>query len=378
MAATIRGISAPVGTRNGTKVLPNTPADLATVIDLFDRIKVSDGGSAEIGGIWATERAALIAEVTAQIVIFQTRHKMRVVDGALDPRGASITLMNKLAKEPGPSALTAVSVPNPDGLPESMNHPVGVVDVTSMSGTGPLKTSTVNAVYDRRLVKCEGTSIKWYGVVVPPDANVGSVLHVNFTPTPIQGGYIDGAYDSFSGWGGLWNDYTEIIGGQMVASGAAQILVIPFYKTSQQRDLGGFLANWKDVVAAVVTAAINSIDLFRLRDGFTFDRIVSSSFSNGYVAHQNFQTQGAGVEAMTDVLFDLDGQAGGSSWRPPKGVIYLNRPAPHGVNPVAGRFWYVGGRWEPNFRVFYGGAGVNGHAASRNHLLYHGLWQFCT
>jgi hypothetical protein len=130
-------------------------------------------------------------------------------------------------------------------------------------------------------------------------------------------------------------------------------------------------------VSAVVTAAINSIDPYMLRDTFTFDRIVSSSFSNGYVAHQGFHNKAAGAAAMTDVLFDLDGQAGGSTWRPAKGVIYLNR-TPGAVNPVGGRQWYVGGRWEPKFKPLYGGGNVNGHAASRNHLLYHGLWQFCT
>jgi hypothetical protein len=201
------------------------------------------------------------------------------------------------------------------------------------------------------------------------------VPHINFTPTPIQGGYQDGSYDSFGGWDNLWRDYTAVIGGQVALSGADQILVLPFYRTAQANNLGDFLLNWKETVTEVLTAAIDSIDATALRDRYTFERIVTSSFSNGYVAHQQFQAKGAGVSEATDVIFDLDGQAGGSVWRPAKGVIYLNRPAGP-VNPVAGRQWYVGGRWE-KFAPFYGGS-VNGHAASRNHLLYHGLWQFCT
>ena len=78
---------------------------------------------------------------------------------------------------------------------------------------------------------------------------------------------------------------------------------------------------------------------------------------------------------MTDVLFDLDGVAGGSTWRPPKGVIYLNRQPPALLNPV-GANWYVGARWQ-NFAPFYGG-NLNTHACCRNHLLYHALWQYCT
>jgi hypothetical protein len=78
---------------------------------------------------------------------------------------------------------------------------------------------------------------------------------------------------------------------------------------------------------------------------------------------------------MTDVLFDLDGVAGGSNWQPAKGMIYQNRQPPGRSNPV-GNTWFVGGRWD-DFKQIYGGS-VNGHAASRNHLLYHGLWLRCT
>jgi hypothetical protein len=38
------------------------------------------------------------------------------------------------------------------------------------------------------------------------------------------------------------------------------VLVIPFYRTSQQQDLGSFLFNWQAVVSAVVSIAVNSID----------------------------------------------------------------------------------------------------------------------
>jgi hypothetical protein len=167
----------------------------------------------------------------------------------------------------------------------------------------------------------------------------------------------------------------QSLGGQVAASGAEQVLVIPFYRTNQQKDLGDSLTNWPEVVSAVLTAAMDSVDPLFLRNTFTFDRIVSSSFSNGWVAHQNFHTQAVGAANMTDVLFDLDGVAGGSHWQPAKGVIYQNRQPPVRRNPV-GNNWFVGGRWD-DFKSIYGGS-VNGHAASRNHLLYHGLWQRCT
>jgi hypothetical protein len=360
--------------------MPNLPKDLATIVDLLDRIPVSRGGSAELAGVWASDRNALIAEVAAQITVFQTVNKRPVIDGVVDPNGGTLKLMNQLASEPAPAKMIATRVPAPGGLEESFDAGVSVVDVMSIGGQGPLTPTWINAKYDRRLIRVDGTSITWFGVVVPRNANGGSfgrIPHINFTPTPIQGGYSDQTYDSFGGWDNLWRDYTSVIGGQVAASGADQILVLPFYRTSQAGNLGDFLINWKAAVSAAVTAAIDSIDPTYLRDTFTFDRIVTSSFSNGYVAHQGFYSKAAGAADMTDVLFDLDGQAGGSNWRPAKGVIYLNR-APGPMNPVAGRHWYVGGRWQQKFAPLYGGGPVNGHAASRNHLLYHGLWQFCT
>jgi hypothetical protein len=380
MASVHVAISAPVGIRNGQTVMPNQPRDLDTVTKLLDRIPVSKGGSAEIGGVWSTDRNALIVEVAAQITVFQTVNQRKVIDGVIDPRGGTLGLMNQLASEPAPATITAKRVPAPGGLAESFDGVYSVVDVTTIGGQGPLAPTNASVKYERRLIRVEGTSINWFGVVVPRNsdgAGFGKIPHINFTPTPIQGGYSDATYDSFGGWDNLWRDYTAVIGGQVAGSGADQILVIPFYQTSQSGNLGDFLLYWKEAVSAVVTAAIDSIDPYYLRDSYTFDRIVSSSFSNGYVAHQGFHTKAAGAAAMTDVLFDLDGQAGGSTWRPAKGVIYLNRqPGP--VNPVGGRHWYVGGRWHPKFKPLYGGGNVNGHAASRNHLLYHGLWQFCT
>jgi hypothetical protein len=242
-----------------------------------------------------------------------------------------------------------------------------------MAGIKPFGWTALKADYIRKLVYVDSGSINWFGVVCAR-GSFGSVPHINFTPTPIQGGYPDTTYGSFGGWGRLWADYTSVIGGQMVAAGVDQILVIPFYRTSQSGKLGDFLANWKEVVSAVITAAINSIDPYYLRDTYSFDHICSSSFSNGWVAHQNFYSHATGAASMTDVLFDLDGQAGGSHWRPPEGIIYQNRGAP-GSNPI-GNVWYVGGRWGASYSTLYGGT-LNSHAACRNHLLYHGLWLCC-
>jgi hypothetical protein len=263
----------------------------------------------------------------------------------------------------------------PDGLVEIAAAGNNVAIVDQLPGLKAFDPIVVGYEYIRKLVRVEGSSIKWFGVVFRTTSGslTGGIPHINFTPTPIQGGYQDATYDSFGGWANLWRDYTDVIGFQMAASGVNQILVIPFYKTSQQQNLGDFLSNWKEVVAEVIKAAIFSIDIFFLRDGYTFDQIVTSSFSNGWVAHKQFNEKATGAASMTKLIIDLDGQAGGSHWVPSNGVVYRNRP-PAGVNP-AGNIWYVGGRWSSKFAGLYGGQ-LNTHAACRNHLLYHGLKMF--
>lgn len=372
-------ISAAVGIRNGVQMMPNTPGDLAKITDLFDRIHVRDGGTMEIGGLWQTERMALISELAAQIVTFQTTNNRPIIDGAIDRDGGTLREMNRLADSgPGPSPSNSAEVVA-TGRDEDYSTQFFAANVATLPGLGLLMPESHNIDISRRLVRIDGCSIKWFGVVVPATGQSQSgqsVPHIHFTPTPIQGGYADSQYESFNGWMQLWADYTDIPGGQMAGAGADHILVTPFYKTAQAyTGMGDFLNNWRQVVSAVIAAAINSIDPLRLRDGFEFDRIVSSSFSNGYVAHKQFYEKATGAADMTDVLFDLDGVAGGSTWRPPKGVIYLNRQPPALLNPV-GANWYVGGRWQ-NFAPFYGG-NLNTHACCRNHLLYHALWQYCT
>ncbi|HXI19700.1 MAG TPA: hypothetical protein VNH46_01360 [Gemmatimonadales bacterium] len=357
--------------------MPNRPGDLKTIADLFDRISSADGGTADVAGIWATDRNVLIAEVTAQILLFQQIHKRPVQDGVADPNGGTLRQMNKVAADPPAGAITATVMPAPEGYDEVMG-PFGifVADPPSLYGSGPLTMTVVNSAYVRRLVRVEGCSISWFGVVLPANGD-WSRPHINFTPTPNQGGYSDLTYDSFGGWGRLWADYTSVIGGQVAAADPNQLVIIPIYRTRQADDLGNFKAYWRDVITRVASVAIDSVDPYRLRKDYTFDRIVSSSFSNGFRAHKDFNGRGAGVADATDTIFDLDGQAGGSTWRPSNGVIYLNRSGPASGSPVAGLHWYVGGRWTSQFNAAYGG-GYSSHAACRNHLLYHGVWLYCT
>jgi hypothetical protein len=249
-----------------------------------------------------------------------------------------------------------------------------VAEPSSVAGTGPLQSRDIAPMLTRKLVRASGSSVKWFGVVVPLNAEGGiggGSPHIFFTPSPWQGGYQDPTYDDFTAWNRLWDKYTSAIGSQLVASGVQQILVIPFYKNSQTGNLGDFLTNWKEVISAVVTAAIDSVDPYFLRDRYEFETIFSSSFSNGIATLQNFSTRAADAAAMTRMAFDLDGQASGSNWRPRRGVSYRNTRAPHGVNP-SGSDWHVGGRFA-QIRPRYPGTSDHNLCPF---LLLHGLTTF--
>ena len=65
---------------------PNVQADLNKIRDLFDTIPTDAGGTRDSIGQWSTVRATLIAEIAAQITIFQgTPPGGLTVDGAIDP-----------------------------------------------------------------------------------------------------------------------------------------------------------------------------------------------------------------------------------------------------------------------------------------------------
>lgn len=359
-------ITQAVGIRNGITMMPNNQADLRTVTELLDRIPTINGGTAATPRLWATDRMLLITQVTAAIVSFQTINRRPVIDGVVDPGGGTIRVMNQLA---APAPVSAVVVR------EELNSQLWVVaEPASLSGTAALQARDISPPLTRKLVSVSGSSIKWFGVVLPLNQTggvAGGTPHIFFTPSPWQGDYNDGGYNQFTSWNGLWDKYTSLVGSQLVASGASQILVIPFYKNSQTGSLGSFLTNWKEVISAVVTAAINSTDPLFLRDTFQFTEIFSSSFSNGITTLHNFNTQGANAASMTRLVFDLDGQAAGSHWRPANGIIYLNRHAPGGTNPI-GTHFYVGGRFA-NLRPRYPGASDHNLCPF---LLFHGLSTF--
>ena len=374
-------ISQAVGIRNGVRPCPNVQVDLNKIRDLFDTIPTDAGGTRESIGQWSTVRAILITEIAAQITIFQEKQPGLTVDGAIDPSGNTLKRMNAIAAAQlgGVTVISATVDHNVTPYSEiGQDVSFTAIDTFSMPGTGPLKIIRDKWSYVRRLVRVENCSIKWFGVLfnaVGGTAQFGSVPHIYFTPHPSQGGYLDPGYDSFTSWHKLWHDYTQAPGRQIVTAGKDQVLVVPFYTNAQHRGgLGDFLSNWKETVTTVVTAAIDSIDPTALRNRFEFDELYSTSFSDGWIPHRQFHTEGLGVQQITTRVIDLDGQAAHppSHWRPAKGIVYLDRAPPRLGNPV-GNEWYVGGRWTQQIMMDDWHGRFTGHAACSSYLLYHGM-----
>lgn len=352
----------------------NQAVDVIAVKEAFNAIPTSMGApDSEL-----PVDGDLTPELVDAITNFQSFHQLPTVDGLINPGKATHKRLNMVLDLLAAPAPTATLASAPGGFPTTVGpESYAAADPTSLPGFAPLQPITVNCAYERRLVRVDGASINWFGVVLPSPLPVATPLgipHIAFTPTPIQGGYSDATYEAFTGWEKLWGDYTSVLGAQLSAAAVNQVLVLPFYRTAQQQDLGSFLLNWQSVISDVVTVAVVSVDPLFLRDDYHFEQIVTSSFSNGWVAHHEFNTKAGGAGAMTHVLFDLDGQAAQSTWQPANGVIYRNQVPPGPDNPQ-GINWYVGGRWN-QFASLYPAGTMSTHANCRNHLLYHGLKQF--
>jgi hypothetical protein len=373
-------ISDSVGIRNGVRPCTNRQADLEKIRDLFDAIPTEAGGTRDSIGEWSKVKEVLIVEIAAQITIFQEVQAGLIVDGAIDKNGSTLKRMNAIVASLSGGVQVISAKVEHDVRPYSetgRDVKYTAIDIHSMPGTGPLRIQHHSWSYVRRLVRVENCSIKWFGVLFnAPGGRVefGSIPHIYFTPHPAQGHYYDYGYDSFKTWHKLWHDYTQAPGRQIVTAGKDQVLVVPFYTNAQHHNLGDFLQNWKEAVTAAVTVAIDSIDPTWLRDRFEFKEIYSTSFSDGWIPHSQFQREGVGVAQMTTRIIDLDGQAAHppSRWRPANGIIYLDRRPPHGMNPRANE-WYVGERWTQKIMADDWGGGFTGHAACSSYLLFHGM-----
>lgn len=305
MAKAIVRISAPVGIRNGKTVMPNQSSDLATVTDLFDRIPFSKGGTQEVGGLWATDHALLITEVTAEIVRFQTLNSQPVVDGVIDPNGGTLKLMNQLAGEP-PAVQLLTQIPGipswedwgHQNLPLLSNDKVVETTWELTFGGGSLAQSPMTS----RAYKCDpslGTphiGIGWPANVARPSAYL---LYFHHSIGQEAASYASAEVRFKKGIG----DY--LIGrmkglDQVSRSGKNICLVVPEPTFAGQ---GIF-----DKDEGLVTQALKAIDAdFTGGESQELPPLLVASYSDGLERLNNFMTNCPNLRKRVRAVYDFDG-----------------------------------------------------------------------
>jgi len=145
----MKSISQSVGISNGVTMLPNNQRDLDTITDLLDGVSAASGGTSAITGNWSLERTFLIVEVTAAILAFQVVNNLGAGDGAVDPNGRTLKLLNRLA---GDTRITARLERE-----DSNSQAWVVAEPTSVNGTSPLSPRKISPTLIRKLVHVRGT-----------------------------------------------------------------------------------------------------------------------------------------------------------------------------------------------------------------------------
>jgi hypothetical protein len=300
MALTFTNIKSPVGIRNRQTTMVNAPADLAIVTDLFDRIPMANGGSAELFGVWSNNRDDLIDEVTDQIVTFQNANHMGTIDGVIDPGGGTLKLMNKLAADrlltpmPGDPAWEDWGYKL---LPQLSNNKVPEItwELTFGAPGSPRAMSTRAYECDKAL----GTphiGIGWPTGVTKPSAYLIYFHHSigqeakDYAPAGVRfkkgiGDYLIGRMKGLE---------------QIAYSGKNVCLVVPEPTFGGQ---GVFDSNEK-----LVTEALKEIDA-DLTSGETRDLppLLVASYSDGLKRLNNFMDTCPNLRRMVRGIYDFDG-----------------------------------------------------------------------
>ena len=297
MALTFTDISQAVGVRNGETPMPNTLADLAIVTDLFDRIPVDNGGSAELAGVWSNNRDALIAEVTDQIITFQTKNGMKVVDGVLDRSGATLKLMNKLASD----RLLTPMQGDPawedwgwTGLPQLAHSKVPEIDWELTFGGSGLRAMNTRAYACDKAMGTPHVGVGWPAGVTKPSAYL---IYFHHSIGQEAADYASGGVRFKKGIG----DY--LIGrmkgmDQIALSGKNVCMVVP------EPTFGGqaFETNEK-----LVTEALREIDADLTGETRDLPPLLVASYSDGLGRMNSFMVNCPKLRSTVKAIYDFDG-----------------------------------------------------------------------
>lgn len=299
MALTFTDIHSPVGIRNGQTKLTNAPADLAIVTDLFDRISMDNGGSAENFGVWSKNRDDLIQEVADQIVVFQKANGMTVVDGALDPGGRTLKLMNKLAAD----KLVTPIQGNPgwedwgtDRLPQIIHSKEPEIDwELTLAEPGQLRAMDTRAYVCDKALGTPHIGISWPLGLKKPSAYLIYFHHsigqegTDYVPAGVR--FKKGIGDYLIG---------RMRGSMQVAlSGKNVCLVVPEPTFAGQ---GIFSYNEK-----LIAETLKEIDADLSEETRDLPPLLVASYSDGLGLMEHFMENCPGLRKSVKAMYDFDG-----------------------------------------------------------------------
>ena len=299
MALTFTDIHSPVGIRNGQTPMTNAPADLAIVTDLFDRIPMNSGGSAENFGIWSKNRDDLIQEVADQIVAFQRTNGMTVIDGVLDPGGRTLKLMNKLAADKLVTPLQGDPGWEDWGytrLPQLIHNKVPEIDwELTFGGASQFRAMDTRAYTCDRAMGTPHVGISWPMGVKKPSAYLLYFHHsigqegTDYVPSGVRfkkgiGDYLIGRMKGMD---------------QIAYSGKNVCLVVPEPTFAGQ---GVFSYNEK-----LITEALKEIDADLSGETRDLPPLLTASYSDGLERMQHFMENCPSLRRTVKAMYDFDG-----------------------------------------------------------------------
>lgn len=278
--------------------MANKDADLAIVTDLFDRISMDHGGSAELFGVWSKNRDDLIQEVADQTVRFQTVNGLSVIDGVIDPGGRTIHLMNKFATD---RLLTPM--PGDPGwedwgykdLPQLSNYKVPEIvwEMTFGAPSPPRAMSTRAYVCDAAM-RTPHVGIAWPAGVTKPSAYL---IYFHHSIGQEGGDYATASVRFKKGIGDYLIGRMRGMDG-IAASGTNVCMVVP------EPTFGQPVFETDD---KLTTEALKEIDADLCGETRDLPPILAASYSDGLGRMNNFKNNCTGLSKMVRGVYDFDG-----------------------------------------------------------------------
>lgn len=199
----------------------------------------------------------------------------------------------------------------------------------------------------------------WFAVAIPRSMPVTDFGRVNifFHPSPAQGGWSDGDYQSKNGDGSPnhrpWPEifrYMELLGYQtdaaahLFGANPNQIVIMPFMTSAAIADCGIFPASWFGICTDILTQVRSALGGSGSMPVQITD-VVVSSFSVGLMYSIVFRQKAAGLAPLLRQVWDFDGYPQGLAANLKTNKAYTVVKYDQGADPDPACFKVPFSRW---------------------------------